>query len=340
MYLQVSRDAPPPLPGGYKVGKKVLFTGASETVSTGDKLVHGQQGEVTGPATLAHKGKGVALLFPGNKRNIECDLTTVRRLPTASAATHACAPQHATRTSPRALLRLDTQPRRPDPHCRAATVQCPGSGRASGGERGAGGRRAAQERQRGLWPRAHPLAFWLWCGRAQVSRNVPPALHSTAGDQGDGEEVAIVGERTLAQRDAEGRKRAINLEYETPRKRGRAMAGAMEERIVGARSVCTAAVDKRVRELAQPALDEYMADRIDAAELDRRKTQARQKATAEHAPLTELDRASTRYMEAVSARTKAEAALSTSEAAEDAAEAKLEAVLHALEQGQPGASQA
>ena len=173
-----------------------------------------------------------------------------------------------------------------------------------------------------------------------MSRNVPPALHSTAGDQGDGEEVAIVGERTLAQRDAEGRKRAINLEYETPRKRGRAMAGAMEERIVGARSVCTAAVDKRVRELAQPALDEYMADRIDAAELDRRKTQARQKATAEHAPLTELDRASAGYMEAVSARTKAEAALSTSEAAEDAAEAKLEAVLHALEQGQPGASQA
>ena len=42
VYPQVSRDAPPPLPGGYKVGKKVLFTGASETVSTGDKLVHGQ----------------------------------------------------------------------------------------------------------------------------------------------------------------------------------------------------------------------------------------------------------------------------------------------------------
>ena len=56
--------------------------------------------------------------------------------------------------------------------------------------------------------------------------------------------------------------------------------------------------------------------------------------------MTELDRASAGYMEAVSARTKAEAALSTSEAAEDAAEAKLEAVLHALEQGQPGASQA
>ena len=51
------------------------------------------------------------------------------------------------------------------------------------------------------------------------------------------------------------------------------------------------------------------------------------KATAEHAPLTELERASAAYTQAVSACTKAEAALSTSEAAEDAAEAKLEAVL-------------
>ena len=164
--------------------------------------------------------------------------------------------------------------------------------------------------------------------RAQVSRNAPPAPHSTAADQ---EEVAVVGERTFAQRDAECRKRAIDLETETPRKRGRAAAGALEERVVGARSVCTAAVDKRVRELAQPALDDYMADRIDAAELDRRKAEARVKATAEHAPLTELERASAEYMEAVSARTKAEAALSTSEAAEDAAEAKLEAVLRVLE---------
>ena len=86
------------------------------------------------------------------------------------------------------------------------------------------------------------------------------------------------------------------------------------------------------------AFDEYMAERIDAAEFDRRKAEARAKATAEHAPLTELERASAEYMEAVSARTKAEAALSTSEAAEDAAEAKLEAVLRGLERGQAGSS--
>ena len=168
-----------------------------------------------------------------------------------------------------------------------------------------------------------------------MSRNAPPALPSTAGDQ---DEVAVVGERTFAQRDAECRKRAIDLDTETPRKRGRAAAGGMEERVVGARSVCTAAIDTRVRELAQPAFDEYMADRIDAVELDRRKAEAREKATAEHAPLTELERASAEYTQAVSARTKAEAALSTSEAAEDAAEAKLEAVLRGLERGQPGSS--
>jgi hypothetical protein len=171
--------------------------------------------------------------------------------------------------------------------------------------------------------------------RAQVSRNAPPAPHSTAADQ---EEVAVVGERTFAQRDAECRKRAIDLETETPRKRGRAAAGGMEERVVGARSVCTAAIDKRVRELIQPAIEQWVAEEIDAAELDRCKADAREKATAEHAPLTELERASAEYTQAVSARTKAEAALSASEAAEDAAEAKLEAVLRGLERGQPGSS--
>ena len=135
----------------------------------------------------------------------------------------------------------------------------------------------------------------------------------------------------FAQRDAECRKRAIDLEAETPRKRGRGAAAALEERVVSARSVCTAAVDKRARELALSAFDEYMADQIDEATFKQRKAAAREKATAEHAPLTELERASAEYTEAVSARTKAEAA-------EDAAEAKLEAVLRGLERGQPGPS--
>ena len=168
-----------------------------------------------------------------------------------------------------------------------------------------------------------------------MSRDAPPPPPGAAADQ---EEVAVVGERTFAQRDAECRKRAIDLEAETPRKRGKGAAGALEERVVSARSVCTAAVDKRARELALSAFDVYMADQIDEATLKQRKAEAREKATAEHAQLTELERASAEYTEAVSARTKAEAALATSEAAEDAAEAKLEAVLRGLERGQPGPS--
>ena len=93
---QVSRDAPPPLPGGYKVGEKVFFTAASVTFTflSGNKLVHGRQGEVVGPATShTRKGKGVAVLFPGNTGNIECYLTMVRRPRAAPAATpFACAP--------------------------------------------------------------------------------------------------------------------------------------------------------------------------------------------------------------------------------------------------------
>ena len=82
----MSRDAPPPLPGGYTVGDKVFFTGASETISDGYKLVHGQQGEVTGPPNSETlKGKCVAVRFPGNIGSIACSLTSIRRLRAAPA---------------------------------------------------------------------------------------------------------------------------------------------------------------------------------------------------------------------------------------------------------------
>ena len=88
--VQVSRDAPPPLPGGYRVGEKVFFTGGSHTFDDGNKVVHGQQGEVAGPAILEnHKGKGVAVLFPGNKGNAECYLVAVLQ---PHAGTPRCAP--------------------------------------------------------------------------------------------------------------------------------------------------------------------------------------------------------------------------------------------------------
>ena len=139
--VQVSCNAPPPLPGGYKVGEKVFFTAASQTLPNGDKLVHGQQGEVTGPGTgEALKGKGVQVLFPGNKGNVNCWLATVRRL--------RCHPPPAphTRDADRALSTpaITQSPGAPTPIASAsarAAAQGPGSGRASGDERGADGRR-------------------------------------------------------------------------------------------------------------------------------------------------------------------------------------------------------
>jgi len=55
--------------------------------------VHGQQGEVVGPAVLeGHKGKGLAMRFPGNKGYITCLIDQVRRLRAAAAANPTPAP--------------------------------------------------------------------------------------------------------------------------------------------------------------------------------------------------------------------------------------------------------
>ena len=121
----MSRDAPPPLPGGYTLGEKVFFTGASQTFPSGDKLVklvHGQQGEVVGPATHElYTGKGVAVLFPGNTGDFECYLTEVRRLRAASAAMPPPAPHTrdaAWTPSARPPSLVLALPRRPDPSCK------------------------------------------------------------------------------------------------------------------------------------------------------------------------------------------------------------------------------
>ena len=70
-----------PLPGGYEVGQQVYFTGASQTLMDGYKLVHGQQGEVMGPGTSSKRtaGEGVVVRFPGNTSLVGCFVTEVRR---------------------------------------------------------------------------------------------------------------------------------------------------------------------------------------------------------------------------------------------------------------------
>ena len=82
-----------PLPGGYKEGDKVFFTGAGQTFPTGDKIVHGQQVEVVGPATNESvKGKGVAVLFPGITAIINCYLTMSAASAPPPLPPLACAP--------------------------------------------------------------------------------------------------------------------------------------------------------------------------------------------------------------------------------------------------------
>ena len=139
------KNSPPPLPGGYKVGEKVFFTGSSQTFPNGDKVVHGQQGEVVGPATLeTHKGKGVCLRFPVNKFDVDCYLTQVRRLRAAPAADppRACAPH--TRDAAHAPCVPTTAPAaapQPSLHAqpRAPQRPLPGCVRDGGRGRGAGG---------------------------------------------------------------------------------------------------------------------------------------------------------------------------------------------------------
>ena len=97
----MSHGAPPPLPGGYKAGETVFYTGPSQTLQPGYDVVHGQQGEVTGPCDGEDgEDEGLLVLFPGNKDSINCFLTEVRRLRAASAAhPPVCAPH--TRRCPR-----------------------------------------------------------------------------------------------------------------------------------------------------------------------------------------------------------------------------------------------
>ena len=61
-------------------GEQVYFTGSSETFASGNRVEHGKQGEVVGPAASeSTEGKGVAVHFPGNKDAINCFLGSVRR---------------------------------------------------------------------------------------------------------------------------------------------------------------------------------------------------------------------------------------------------------------------
>ena len=69
------------LVGGYKVGDILFYTAESQTFPSGTKLVHGQQGKVTGRGDGKMKHTHLTVLFPGNKRSVGLRQTDVSREP-------------------------------------------------------------------------------------------------------------------------------------------------------------------------------------------------------------------------------------------------------------------
>jgi len=80
---QLSRTPPPKeWPGDYKLNDMVYFMGANKTYPSGNKVEYGHSGKVKGPATAKDfVGKGVLVMFPGNKGNVNCYLTQLSRTP-------------------------------------------------------------------------------------------------------------------------------------------------------------------------------------------------------------------------------------------------------------------
>ena len=154
------------------------------------------------------------------------------------------------------------------------------------------------------------------------------------------DDVQETGQRTREEKDAELRKHAIDLEYDTPRKRSRTQSAQLEERVAKARSSTNSAIKRRMKELTAADYDEFMEDKIDAAEFDRRKEAARAQATADHQQRTALDQAFDKYTAAGEAREAACKAQATAADEEEAAEAALHKVLQLLEAGPTGAVKA
>ena len=76
---ELSRSPPPPLPGGYTVGEKLYYIGSSETFESGNRVVHGEQGEVMGPSMM-YEGR-LMIKFPNNKGTVGCSLDALSRSP-------------------------------------------------------------------------------------------------------------------------------------------------------------------------------------------------------------------------------------------------------------------
>ena len=96
---------------GYKVGDLVFYTGQSQTFADGDKVAHGQQGNVLG-VMFASVPTHLRVRFSGNKGYVGLRFNEVRRLRAASAATPSVCPHTLTlcRTSSAQISRIPPPP--------------------------------------------------------------------------------------------------------------------------------------------------------------------------------------------------------------------------------------
>jgi hypothetical protein len=74
----LSRSPPPPLPGDFSLSAMVYYQGPNLAKQRGDRLVHGDRGEIMGPAD---GGKQLSVQFPGNKHVCACRPHLLSRSP-------------------------------------------------------------------------------------------------------------------------------------------------------------------------------------------------------------------------------------------------------------------
>ena len=155
-----------------------------------------------------------------------------------------------------------------------------------------------------------------------------PNLRAIALTAADDDEVTVVATPTPEARNAEKRKHALDLELFEP-KRAKTPSVELETIVAKRRSVLTPDADQKVAALMQPNFEDFLANKISAAELEERKAAARAAAEADDKRLRALDAAHAKYTAAVAARVAHEEAGEKLRAAEDAAEAELRKLLPA-----------
>ena len=97
----LSRDPPPPLPGGYVVGEQVFINSESHTLANGFHVNAGKCGEVVGPSSAPlQQWKGMAKFFLGEGRTTGVALRFAGR---SGAVTYV--PRYLSRHPPLSLAR-------------------------------------------------------------------------------------------------------------------------------------------------------------------------------------------------------------------------------------------